>query len=80
MVFEHEVVDVASRLAEIACCVRGTNVSALRRAALIHLAEITGWPPASLVLLRFQRCPEKIFSFYICLMHFAFVVVFVTNE
>jgi hypothetical protein len=47
MVFEHEVVGVASRLAEIACCVRGTDVSALRRAALIHLAKIAGWPPTS---------------------------------
>jgi hypothetical protein len=59
MGFEHEVVGVASRLAEIACCVRGTDVSALRHAAFIHLAEIAGWPPTSLVLLRFRRCQEK---------------------
>ena len=52
-------VGVASRLAEIACCVSGTDVSALRRAVLIHPAEISGWPPTSLVLLRFQRCQER---------------------
>jgi hypothetical protein len=42
MGFKHEVVGIASRLAEIACCVRGTDVSAMRRAAVIHLAEVAG--------------------------------------
>ena len=58
MVFEHEVVDVASRLVEIAFCVVGADVSALSLAALIHLIEIAGWPPTSLVLLRFRSAKE----------------------
>jgi len=62
MVLEHEVVDVASRLTEIACCVLGADVSALSRAALIRLAEIAGWPPTNLVLLRF-RSTKKDFLF-----------------
>ena len=80
MVFEHEVVGVASGLAEIACCVRGTDVSALRRAAIIHLVEIAGWPPTSLVLLRFRRCQERFYLSDVCLKHFAVVFFIQTNK
>jgi len=79
MVLEREVVDVASRLAEIVCCVLGADVSAMSRTALIHLAEIAGWPPTSLVLLRFRSAKKDFSLFNVCLKHFA-VVFFNTNE
>ena len=59
MAFEHEVDGVASRLAEIPCCACGTDVLALSRAALIHLAEIAGWSQTSSVLLRIRGSQDR---------------------
>jgi hypothetical protein len=63
LVFEHEVVGVASRLAEIAFCVRGTDVSALSRAAVISSGRNCRMTTNKSGAFEIPKVARKIFSF-----------------